>query len=367
MFSPTRQPPFALLLALAWAVIAAQLLFQHWGHTAQTLNDTDDAMRLVEMRDFLAGQSWFDMHQGRVQPPIGLDSHWSRLIDAGLAGLFVLFHTVVDATLAERLMRAFWPILWLVPALIGTAAIAWRVAGREAALVTLLLAALDLPIHGVLEQDRAEHALAGERRIGDDPGAHGVHGVEHLGVAGPRVLGHAVLGERLRGAAAALVERGEEPTAGADLLELRGGHRCRMGGMTPHGNLLGPEPTLLPEDPAGALLDGGVEPAEVAATHPTSSLAWAVLAESALQDGVVITGYAYARTGYHRGLDQLRRNGWKGFGPVPWAHRPNQGFLRALAVLGKAAGKIGETEEHERCRKFLADSDPAAAEATGLK
>ena len=67
--------------------------------------------------------------------------------------------------------------------------------------------------------------------------------------------------------------------------------------MTPHGNLLGPEPTLLPEDPAGALLDGGVEPAEVAATHPTSSLAWAVLAESALQDGVVITGYAYARHG----------------------------------------------------------------------
>ena len=86
--------------------------------------------------------------------------------------------------------------------------------------------------------------------------------------------------------------------------------------MTPHGNLLGPEPTLLPEDPAGALLDGGVEPAEVAATHPTSSLAWAVLAERALQDGIVITGYAYARTGYHRGLDQLRRNGWKGFGPV---------------------------------------------------
>jgi len=113
MFSPTRQPPFALLLALAWAVIAAQLLFQHWGHTAQTLNDTDDAMRLVEMRDFLAGQGWFDLHQGGVQPPIGLDSHWSRLIDAGLAGLFVLFHTVVDATLAERLMRAFWPILWL--------------------------------------------------------------------------------------------------------------------------------------------------------------------------------------------------------------------------------------------------------------
>ena len=115
--------------------------------------------------------------------------------------------------------------------------------------------------------------------------------------------------------------------------------------MTPHGNLLGPEPTLLPDDPAAALLDGGVEPAEVAAAHPTSSIAWAVLAERALGDGIVITGYAYARTGYHRGLDQLRRNGWKGFGPVPWSHAPNQGFLRSLAALHRAAVAIGEEDE----------------------
>ena len=128
--------------------------------------------------------------------------------------------------------------------------------------------------------------------------------------------------------------------------------------MTPHGNLLGPEPTLLPEDPAAALLDGGVEPVEVAAAHPTSSIAWAVLAESALHDGVVITGYAYARTGYHRGLDQLRRNGWKGFGPVPWAHVPNQGFLRSLEGLGRIAGRIGETDEAERCAMFLRQLDP---------
>jgi hypothetical protein len=136
--------------------------------------------------------------------------------------------------------------------------------------------------------------------------------------------------------------------------------------MTTHGNLLGPEPTLLPADPAAAEIDGGAEPAEVAAAHPTSSLAWAVLAEQALTDGLTITGYAYARTGYHRGLDQLRRNGWKGFGPVPLAHVPNQGFLRALAALQRAASAIGETEEAERCRTFLADSDPAAPGALGV-
>jgi Protein of unknown function (DUF3151) len=136
--------------------------------------------------------------------------------------------------------------------------------------------------------------------------------------------------------------------------------------MSLSGNLLGPQPTLLPVDPAAAELAGGTPAAEVAAAHPTSSLAWATLAEHALADGATITAYAYARTGYHRALDLLRRNGWKGFGPVPWAHEPNQGFLRALAALHRAATAIGETDEAERTRTFLDDSDPAAAPALGL-
>jgi hypothetical protein len=136
--------------------------------------------------------------------------------------------------------------------------------------------------------------------------------------------------------------------------------------MSMQGNLLGPEPTLLPVDPAAAELDRGTDAAQVAAANPTSSLAWAVLAERALDGGETIAGYAYARTGYHRGLDQLRRSGWKGFGPVPWSHEPNRGFLRALAALQKAAAAIGEADEAERCRVFLSDSDPAAAAALGV-
>ncbi|MCU1681626.1 MAG: hypothetical protein JWQ81_2365 [Amycolatopsis sp.] len=132
-------------------------------------------------------------------------------------------------------------------------------------------------------------------------------------------------------------------------------------------NLLGPQPTLLPAHPAAqAGLDAGNDPATVAAEYPFFSAAWAALAENAFESGETIAAYAYARTGYHRGLDALRRNGWKGFGEVPWAHEPNQGFLRAVAVLAKAAGKIGETEEYDRCRQLLLDSDPAAVEATGL-
>ena len=128
------------------------------------------------------------------------------------------------------------------------------------------------------------------------------------------------------------------------------------------GNLLAP-PTRLPDDPAAALLADGADPAAVAAAHPASSAAWATLAEAALAGGRPIEAYAYARTGYHRGLDALRRAGWKGQGPIPWAHEPNQGFLRALHSLGQAAAAIGEQDEAARCAQLLADSDPAAAAA----
>ncbi|MFW6598064.1 DUF3151 domain-containing protein [Propionibacteriaceae bacterium Y2011] len=128
-----------------------------------------------------------------------------------------------------------------------------------------------------------------------------------------------------------------------------------------HRNLLadGPAPTHLPVDPAAADLAAGSDPVMVATGNPQSSLVWAVLAERALAAGDstdVIVAYAFARTGYHRGLDALRRSGWRGTGPVPWEHEPNRGFLRALAALAEAARRIGEDEEYERCTQFLRDS-----------
>ena len=128
-------------------------------------------------------------------------------------------------------------------------------------------------------------------------------------------------------------------------------------------DLLGIPPTHLPEDPAADALAGGLRPEQVAAAHPASSLAWAVLAEDALAEERTVEAYAYARTGYHRGLDLLRRNGWKGHGPVPWEHEPNRGFLRALAALTRAAERIGETPEAERCGTFLRDSSPTGYDA----
>jgi hypothetical protein len=132
-----------------------------------------------------------------------------------------------------------------------------------------------------------------------------------------------------------------------------------------HENLLGgPSATYLPaNDEAQAALVAASDPAEAAARFPSYSAAWAELARRALANGEPVTAYAFARTGYHRGLDQLRRAGWRGFGPVPWEHEPNQGFLRALHTLALAAAAIGDHDEAVRCREFLTEASPAAAAA----
>ena len=129
-----------------------------------------------------------------------------------------------------------------------------------------------------------------------------------------------------------------------------------------------PPPTRLPGDPdAEAALstapNDDAAAKALAGRFPTYSAAWARLAERALSAGDPVTAYAFARTGYHRALDQLRRSGWRGHGPVPWAHEPNRGFLRSLHPLARAADAIGETDEAARCAQFLRDCDPRAADA----
>ena len=155
MPATSRQPNFALLLVLAWLVIVVQLLAQYWSETAVAFADTDDAMRLAQMRDWLAGQGWYDLTQHRVVG--GYDSHWSRLIDAGLGGTLWLFGLFVEPVFAGRLMLTTWPMLWLLPTMAGAAAIAWRIAGREAALMVLLLAAIGLPAFHQFRPGRIDH------------------------------------------------------------------------------------------------------------------------------------------------------------------------------------------------------------------
>lgn len=129
-------------------------------------------------------------------------------------------------------------------------------------------------------------------------------------------------------------------------------------------NLLGIPETLLPEEvEVNARLAAGDEAVDIAAAFPSSSIGWALLADEAHAEGHFVESYAYSRVGYHRGLDALRKSGWRGQGPVPWRHEPNRGFLRSLYALQRAAAAIGETEEVERIGRFLNDSDPQAVAA----
>ena len=128
-------------------------------------------------------------------------------------------------------------------------------------------------------------------------------------------------------------------------------------------NLLDQPETLLPAE--SEVLDalsrtGRHEIATVVAAHPTSSLAWAELADVTHAEGRSLESYAYARVGYHRGLDALRKAGWRGHGSIPWTHEPNRGVLRAIYALRRAAAEIGETGEFDRLTTFLDDSDPTA-------
>lgn len=132
--------------------------------------------------------------------------------------------------------------------------------------------------------------------------------------------------------------------------------------MTNHRDLLdGPDPTLLPSDTAADEMAQGLPARDAATLHPDSSAAWAAVAAEARATDARLEWYAFARVGYHRGLDALRRSGWRGHGPIPWEHEPNQGFLRCLAELSSAADAIGETAEAERCAQLLRDSSPTAA------
>jgi hypothetical protein len=128
----------------------------------------------------------------------------------------------------------------------------------------------------------------------------------------------------------------------------------------------GPPATVLDPEPADALAAletalAGPEAtrraalAAVVARWPRFLDGWARLGGAARDD---VEAYAYFRVGYHRGLDRLRGSGWRGSGYVRWAEANNRGFLRALAGLAAAADRIGEHDEAERCRLFLAQLDP---------
>jgi hypothetical protein len=132
---------------------------------------------------------------------------------------------------------------------------------------------------------------------------------------------------------------------------------------------LPPAPDALRSALDEALSKDGAERATavraVVAQDPSFLEGWARLAELALDGDDPVDAYAFARVGYHRGLDAIRRAGWGGQGPVPWSHEPNRGFLRAVHALYRASAAIGEGPEVTRLRDFLVELDPDDAQGVG--
>jgi hypothetical protein len=135
-------------------------------------------------------------------------------------------------------------------------------------------------------------------------------------------------------------------------------HDVRFGGSGIPQTILPAEPPELLEAISAAAAAENPQDAlsDVAATAPRSLHVWAALGESGRS---VMESYAAFRVGYHRGLDTLRQNGWRGSGYVKWEHPQNRGFLRCLAGLQQRAAEIDETDEAERCALFLQQLDPS--------
>ena len=148
--------PNPVVIALAWTFVVAHFAAK-WATIGNVFSDTDDAMRLVEVRDLLAGQGWFDLHQYRLDPPADLPMHWSRFVDLPIALLIRLAELAVPAAVAEKAAMYLWPTLVLIPALFAVRRIACRLGGDWAALPAIYLTATCAPVIGQFVPGRIDH------------------------------------------------------------------------------------------------------------------------------------------------------------------------------------------------------------------
>lgn len=147
------------LLALMVSAVVGFVLWS-WGgaKVAGALGDTDDALRLVLVRDLVSGRAgWWDQHFARLQPPLGMDLHWSRLVDGGIAGVESVFRLFMDPAHAELAARTAWPFLWLFPVIVAALSIARSLRGPVAAFLCAALILVNLPLFAQWAPGRIDH------------------------------------------------------------------------------------------------------------------------------------------------------------------------------------------------------------------
>jgi hypothetical protein len=146
-------------VGIAWALVSAFLVALNWGAiTTLSFPDPDDMMRLIQVRDLLAGQSWFDVTQTRVDAPGGgVAMHWSRLVDAPLALVILVLTPLFGSTVAEMVAATVVPLMTLGVVMLLAARIAWRLMGDEEATLTSLVIAISIPVLFQLSPMRIDH------------------------------------------------------------------------------------------------------------------------------------------------------------------------------------------------------------------
>jgi hypothetical protein len=126
------------IVCAAWVLIAAYFVYARWQQIYWfSLGDTDDNMRLLQVRAWLHGQAWADVRQYRMNPPEGADIHWSRLVDIPIAGLILLFRPLVGSVNAEYVAVTVAPLLPMLVALLGLSLTIRRLLGSWAFLIAI--------------------------------------------------------------------------------------------------------------------------------------------------------------------------------------------------------------------------------------
>ena len=143
-------------VALAcWLLLCAAMAFQYWNVT--DVHDTDDAMRLVIVRDLVAGRGWFDQVIPRLDPPRGVWLHWSRLLDGGIASMMIAMRAFLSPANAELWTRRVWPLLWILPGVAGGLAMARNLGGRSAVFLAAALMLIDPQLYRQFVPGRIDH------------------------------------------------------------------------------------------------------------------------------------------------------------------------------------------------------------------
>lgn len=127
------------LTFLIWVATVVGFVMTRWPAIHWlVLGDTDDNMRYLQVKDWLAGQGWFDLRQYRLDPPGGANIHWSRLVDLPIAALMLFFRAFADQGLADRLALGLAPLLPLLLLMLSLGFIGRRLAGPNGWLLAVL-------------------------------------------------------------------------------------------------------------------------------------------------------------------------------------------------------------------------------------